>query len=67
MISNSKSVLVSNDFNITRPITIGSSGGVVVKRLACEVGAGVRFPTSPLRFPRLVISCFQVAIRLKDR
>ena len=28
---------------------------------------GVRFPASPLEFPRLVISCFQVAIWLKYR
>ena len=41
-----------------------SSGGVVVKLLLAE--QGVRFPASPLRFQRLVISCFQVAIWLKD-
>ena len=29
--------------------------------------SGVRFPFSPLRFQRLVISCFQVAIWLKYR
>ena len=41
--------------------TFRSGGGVVVKLLACSV----RFQVSLLRFQRLVITCFQVAIWLK--
>ena len=42
-------------------------GAAVVKWLRRSKRSGVRFPVSPLWFQRLVISCFQVAILLKDR
>ena len=44
------------------------SGGRVVKLLACGA-RGPGFDSRPhhLNFQRLVISCFQVEIRLKDR
>ena len=47
---------------------IGSSGGRVVKLLACGA-RGPGFDSRPrhLNFQRLVISCFQVKIWLKDR
>ena len=46
----------------------GSSGGRVVKLLACGA-RGPGFDSRPrhLDFQRLVISCFQVEIWLKDR
>ena len=46
----------------------GSSGGRVVKLLACGA-RGPGFDSRPrhLNFQRLVISCFQVEIWLKDR
>ena len=46
----------------------GSSGGLVVKLLACGA-RGPGFDSRPrhLNFQRLVISCFQVEIWLKDR
>ena len=45
-----------------------SSGGQVVKLLACGAG-GPGFDSRPrhLNFQRLIISCFQVEIWLKDR
>ena len=48
--------------------TITSSGGRVVKLLACGA-RGPGFDSRPrhLNFQRLVISCFQVEIWLKDR
>ena len=50
------------------PIHGGSSGGRVVKLLACGA-RGPGFDSRPrhLNFQRLVISCFQVEIWLKDR
>ena len=56
------------NFNALPPIFQRSSGGVVVKLLACgAIGPG--FDSRPRRydFQRLVISCFQVAMWLKDR
>ena len=45
-----------------------SSGGRVVKLLACGArGPGFDSPPRHLDFQRLVISCFQVEIWLKDR
>ena len=45
-----------------------SSGGRVVKLLACGArGPGFDSPPRHLNFQRLVISCFQVEIWLKDR
>ena len=48
--------------------SIGSNGGRVVKLLACGA-RGPGFDSRPrhLNFQRLVISCFQVEIWLKDR
>ena len=50
------------------PFGCGSSGGRVVKLLACGA-RGPGFDSRPchLNFQRLVISCFQVEIWLKDR
>ena len=46
----------------------GSNGGRVVKLLACGArGPGFDSPPRHLNFQRLVISCFQVEIWLKDR
>ena len=46
----------------------GSSGGRVVKLLACgAIGPGFASRPRHLNFQRLVISCFQVEIWLKDR
>ena len=46
----------------------GSSGGVVVKLFACGAkGPGLDSRPRHLDFQRLVISCFQVEIWLKDR
>ena len=46
----------------------GSSDGRVVKLLACGArGPGFDSPPRHLNFQRLVISCFQVEIWLKDR
>ena len=46
----------------------GSSGGRVVKLLVCGArGPGFVSPPRHLNFQRLVISCFQVEIWLKDR
>ena len=49
-------------------LTLWSSGGRVVKLLACGA-RGPGFDSRPhhLNFQRLVISCFQVEIWLKDR
>ena len=44
-----------------------SSGGVVVKLLACRARGPGFDSRLALRFQRLVIPCFQVAIWLKDR
>ena len=53
-------------FHLEMNIKIWSSSGVVVKLLTCGArGPGVWFLVSPLRFQRLIISCFQVAIWLK--
>ena len=47
---------------------VGSSGGRVVKLLACGArGPGFHSRSRHLSFQRLVISCFQVDIWLKDR
>ena len=59
-----------NHLNIDRvlPKCAGSSGGRVVKLLACGArGPGFVSPPRHLNFQRLVISCFQVEIWLKDR
>ena len=60
-------------YNPTNEVTVlsvlaGSSGGRVVKLLACGA-RGPGFDSRPrhLNFQRLVISCFQVEIWLKDR
>ena len=46
----------------------GSSGGRMVKLLACGArGPGFDSRSRHLNFQRLVISCFQVEILLKDR
>ena len=49
-------------------LCVWSSGGRVVKLLACGA-RGPEFDSWPryLNFQRLVISCFQVEIWLKDR
>ena len=45
--------------------TSRSIDGVVVSSRLAEQEVRARFPVSPLRFQRLVISCFQVVIRQK--